>query len=68
MLQNRKPNKKPVIDKPLLVHGAHPTLADQILLPQNFPSSWIKSIKDGKTGKVYTYEEFKRKFPEQIKK
>lgn len=40
--------------------------ADQVLLPQNFPSDWIKSVRDGKTGKVYTYEEFKIAFPNQV--
>ena len=40
--------------------------ADQILLPRNYPVEWIKSVRDGKTGKVYTYDEFKREFPEQV--
>ena len=40
--------------------------ADQILLPRNYPSDWIKSVRDGKTGKVYTYDEFKKTFPEQL--
>ena len=42
--------------------------ADQILLPQNYSMSGVKSIKDGKTGKVYTYEEFKKAFPDQVKR
>ena len=41
---------------------------DQILLPQNYPPAWIKSIRDGKTGKVYSYSEFKNKFPEQVQR
>ncbi|WP_236637687.1 hypothetical protein [Photorhabdus australis] len=40
--------------------------ADQILLPRNYPMDWIKSIRDGKTGNIYTYEEFKKTFPDQI--
>ncbi|CDL83779.1 hypothetical protein [Xenorhabdus szentirmaii] len=40
--------------------------ADQILLPMNYPMDWVKSIRDGKTGKIYTFEEFKKTFPDQI--
>lgn len=40
--------------------------ADQILLPRNYSFDWIKSIRDGKTGKVYSYDEFKKAFPEQV--
>ncbi|MDE8756046.1 hypothetical protein PZA22_16290 [Pectobacterium polaris] len=40
--------------------------ADQILLPRNYSTDWIKSVRDGKTGKVYTYDEFKTKFPDQV--
>jgi filamentous hemagglutinin len=40
--------------------------ADQILLPKDWSPSWVKSIRDGKTGKVYTYEEFKAAFPDQV--
>ncbi|VEB97017.1 Possible hemagglutinin (DUF638) [Cedecea lapagei] len=40
--------------------------ADQILLPRSYPTEWIKSIRDGKTGQVYSYDEFKSKFPEQV--
>ncbi|MFJ5501009.1 hemagglutinin repeat-containing protein, partial [Pectobacterium sp. CHL-2024] len=40
--------------------------ADQILLPRNYSTDWIKSVRDGKTGKVYTYDEFKAKFPDQV--
>ncbi len=42
--------------------------ADQILLPRDFPASWVKSVRDGKTGKVYTYEQFEKAFPNQIKR
>ena len=41
--------------------------ADQILMPRNYPISWVKSIRDGKTGKIYTIEEFRSEFPNQIK-
>lgn len=41
--------------------------ADQILLPLNYPRSWISSIIDLKTKKIYTLEEFEIKFPDQIK-
>ncbi|WP_258879858.1 hemagglutinin repeat-containing protein [Pectobacterium aroidearum] len=40
--------------------------ADQILLPRNYSTDWVKSVRDGKTGKVYTYDEFKAKFPDQV--
>lgn len=40
--------------------------ADQILLPRNFPKEWVKSIKDGKTGKTYSFDEFNDLFPNQI--
>ena len=39
---------------------------DQILLPVNYPISWVKFVRDGKTGKVYTPSEFIKQFPEQI--
>jgi hypothetical protein len=42
--------------------------ADQILLPQNYSSDWVKSIRDGKTGKVYTLDEFQKAFPKQVKR
>ena len=32
--------------------------ADQILLPKDYPSEWIRTIRDLKTGKVYTFEEY----------
>ncbi len=32
--------------------------ADQILLPKDYPSEWVRNIRDLKTGKLYTYEEF----------
>lgn len=34
--------------------------ADQILLPKDYPSEWIRTIRDLKTGKVYTFEEYMR--------
>lgn len=40
--------------------------ADQILMPGNYPSEWIKSVRDGKTGKVYTYDGFRKSFPDQV--
>ncbi|WP_428386130.1 hemagglutinin repeat-containing protein, partial [Pectobacterium versatile] len=40
--------------------------ADQILLPRNYSTDWIKSVRDGKTGKIYTYDEFKTKLPDQV--
>ena len=40
--------------------------ADQVLLPRDYPDTWIKSVRDGKTGKIYTGAEFKAKFPEQF--
>ena len=42
--------------------------ADQVLLPKNYPMEWIKSVRDGKTGKAYTIEEFKKQFPSQFNK
>jgi hypothetical protein len=41
--------------------------ADQVLLPQDYPVSWITSIRDGKTGIIYTLEEFQKVFPDQFK-
>jgi filamentous hemagglutinin len=41
--------------------------ADQVLLPLGYPENWVKSIKDLKTGKIYSLEEFKISFPDQIK-
>ena len=40
--------------------------ADQILMPRNYPENWVKNIKDLKTGKTYSLEEFKRIFPDKI--
>ncbi|WP_422879954.1 hemagglutinin repeat-containing protein [Pectobacterium zantedeschiae] len=53
--------QKPGSEKPKYDGGA-----DQILMPRNYPSEWIKSVRDGKTGKVYTYDEFRKAFPEQV--
>lgn len=32
--------------------------ADQILLPKDYPSEWIRTIRDLKTEKVYIFEEY----------
>ncbi|WP_461643834.1 hypothetical protein [Labilibaculum euxinus] len=40
--------------------------ADQVLLPLDYSENWVKSVKDLKTGNVYTFEEFKLLFPDQI--
>ncbi|MBD3607154.1 hemolysin BL-binding protein [Dickeya solani] len=53
--------QKPGSEKPKYDGGA-----DQILMPRNYSSEWIKSVRDGKTGKVYTYDEFRKSFPEQV--
>ncbi|MGM3184500.1 DUF6862 domain-containing protein [Dickeya oryzae] len=53
--------QKPGSEKPKYDGGA-----DQILMPRNYPSEWIKSVRDGKTGKVYTYDEFRKSFPDQV--
>jgi filamentous hemagglutinin len=42
--------------------------ADQILLPRNWPNEWVQSIRDGKTGTSYSYDEFVKKFPDQIRR
>ncbi|WP_157830712.1 hypothetical protein [Aeromonas sobria] len=42
--------------------------ADQVILPRNWSMDWVKSVKDGKTGKVYTFDEFKTAFPDQIRR
>jgi hypothetical protein len=42
--------------------------ADQILLPRDWSSDWVKSVRDGKTGKIYSLEEFQAKFPDQLKR
>lgn len=38
---------------------------DQIIISKyNYPENvWVQSIKDFKTGKIYTYGEFRLKFP-----
>ena len=36
--------------------------ADQILMPVGYPFSWVKLIRDGKTGRVYTPDEFRKFF------
>ncbi len=51
---------------PLSTNPKYTGGADQILLPRNYSTDWIKSVRDGKTGKVYTYDEFKTKFPDQV--
>ena len=38
--------------------------ADQIIVKYGYPESvWVQSIKDFKTGKIYTYGEFRSTFP-----
>jgi len=46
---------------------ALPGGADQILLPENYPDTWISTIIDNETGTSYTVPEFKSKFPELFK-
>jgi len=41
--------------------------ADQVLLPQDYPTSWITSVRDGKTGITYTIDEFGTLFPDQFR-
>ncbi len=41
--------------------------ADQILLPLDYPRSWISKIIDLKTKNVYTLEDFEKLYPDQIK-
>jgi len=40
--------------------------ADQILLPKSWSTDWVKSVRDGKTGIVYSLDEFKAAFPDQV--
>ncbi|POE05618.1 hypothetical protein BV921_23070, partial [Pectobacterium odoriferum] len=51
---------------PLSTNPKYTGGADQILLPRNYSTDWIKSVRDGKTGNIYTYDEFKAKFPDQV--
>ncbi|WP_150601118.1 hemagglutinin repeat-containing protein [Pandoraea fibrosis] len=39
---------------------------DQVLLPRGYPVNWVKSVRDGKTGKTYTLDEFRDAFPDQF--
>ncbi|WP_259779861.1 hypothetical protein [Aestuariispira ectoiniformans] len=41
--------------------------ADQILLPRNYPTEWIRNVRDGQTGRVYTIDEFRAEFPDQFR-
>jgi hypothetical protein len=41
--------------------------ADQVLLPQGYPTSWITTVRDGKTGVTYTVDEFESLFPDQFR-
>ena len=41
--------------------------ADQIILPLDYDHNWIRKIFDVETGKSYTVNEFKLKFPELVK-
>jgi len=40
--------------------------SDQILTPIDYPESWIRKIKDLKTGKEYSLDEFKKAYPDLI--
>lgn len=40
---------------------------DQILLPEDYPHTWIKKIVDVETGEQYTVESFKQHFPTLVK-
>ncbi|WP_275899954.1 hemagglutinin repeat-containing protein [Pectobacterium brasiliense] len=55
--------QRPGSEKPKYDGGA-----DQILMPLDYPLKWVKSVRDGKTGKVYTYDEFRKAFPDQVTK
>lgn len=46
----------------------HQGRADQVLLPQDYPASWITSVRDGKAGVTYTLDEFQKLFPDQCKR
>ena len=48
-------------------YGKYSGGADQVLLPRKYPEKWIKSIKDLKTKKTYSLEEFKTLFPNLIR-
>ena len=38
--------------------------ADQVILKYGYPENvWVESIKDFKTGKIYSYGDFKKTFP-----
>ncbi|MNH15655.1 hypothetical protein D3C79_752710 [compost metagenome] len=39
---------------------------DQIILPRNWSMDWVRSVRDGKTGAIYTLDEFKAAFPDQM--
>ncbi|WP_052234612.1 VENN motif pre-toxin domain-containing protein [Pectobacterium brasiliense] len=55
--------QRPGSEKPKYDGGA-----DQILMPLDYPLKCVKSVRDGKTGKVYTYDEFRKAFPDQVTK
>jgi hypothetical protein len=40
--------------------------ADQLLLPLGYQESWVKRVKDLKSGRIYTLEEFKKAFSDQL--
>jgi hypothetical protein len=40
---------------------------DQVVLPRNYPMDWVKSVRDGKTGKEYSMDEFRTLFPDQFR-
>ncbi|VVE37841.1 hemagglutinin repeat-containing protein [Pandoraea terrigena] len=39
---------------------------DQVLLPRGYPVDWVRSVRDGKTGKTYTLDEFRVEFTDQF--
>ena len=42
--------------------------ADQVILKYNYPENvWVQSIKDLKTGKIYSYGDFKKAYPNLCK-
>ena len=40
---------------------------DQILMPQNWNAQqWVREVVDKTTGRIYTYDEFRLAFPNQL--
>ena len=40
---------------------------DQVLLPMDYSLQWVRSVRDGKTGRIYSIDEFKKLFPDQFR-